>query len=262
MPNEWNTVNVKPGSGGILREIEVLRKQYSDHRSTLERLALDAPTEHLASRYRELIAELDASMAKIADLEMGGAAVAEGAGWPDESEREPLPPGTSHLPAPRGERRTLLVAFAGLFLLAVLALLAWNWIAGGEPETLDPSPAPASGTIAETPPPRIEEAITPPLAISPPSHDYGTIRRGARAARQFEIANNTDRTLPIQLRRSDCRCLWFEYADTIPPRGTTTLTVTVDASKAPPGPLRETVEVATTSAPEAVETFEVTALVQ
>ncbi|MFN2442776.1 MAG: hypothetical protein ABR517_08840, partial [Thermoanaerobaculia bacterium] len=71
MSDEWNTVNIRPGKGGILREIDVLRRRYADHHSTLERLAADAPTEHLARRYRQLIGELESSMARVEELEMG-----------------------------------------------------------------------------------------------------------------------------------------------------------------------------------------------
>ena len=140
-------------------------------------------------------------------------------------------------------------------MIGILALLFWAWLQGDEAETAIGRP---ETTLAETVPPPVPEA-EPDLAIAPETQDYGSIRRGARAARQFEIQNQTDATLPIEVRRSACRCLWFEYADTIPARGTTTLTVTVDASKVPPGRLNETIEVATRSEPPVTATFVVTA---
>lgn len=259
MPNDWNTVNVKPGPGGVLREIDKLRRQYADHRSTLERLAMDAPTEHLAMRYRDLVNELDASMARIADLEMG---VTPGAqqdplhydATPDSTAAEAFRPPT----AGGAHKRTLLIVLVGLFMVAVLALLAWNWLQDESPAS---SPPEEVAETTESVEPLVEEA-GPDLTVTPEAHHYGTIRRGARAARQFEITNNTELTLPIQIRRSECRCLWFEYADTIPPNGTTTLTVTIDAAKAPAGPLRETVQVLSASEPQMTTEFDLTATIQ
>lgn len=260
MSDEWNTVNIRPGKGGVLREIDLLRRRYHEHRTTLERLATDAPTEHLAGRYRELIAELDASMARIADLEMGGT--------------EPPPPprspaSTQPIAAPydmvepeRGQRplRLFLLLAAGIAAVALLGWLAWSR-AGGEsapPEPVRTTPVvETTATAPVTDPPLAED----PMTIQPAAHDYGSVGRGARAARQFEIANNTDEPLAIQVRRAECRCLWFEYADTIPPRGTATLTVTVDGSKAPPGPLRQRVDIVSATDPGVAATFEVTAAI-
>jgi hypothetical protein len=241
----------------VLREIDVLRRRYADHRSTLERLAADAPTEHLARRYRQLIGELEASMARIAELEMGG---------PDEPHSEALDDhdprwsetATAVPPDEEGSRRalpTILIALATLFIAGVLGLLAWNWIRGGEPE---PTAIVESSERepAFEPDPLPQDPI---LSATPDQQSYGELRRGTRAVRQFEIANNTDETLPITVLRSDCRCLWFEYADTIPPRGTTTLTVTVDGAKAPVGTLRETVQIVSKTDPPVTIAVEVVA---
>jgi len=250
--DEWNTVNIRPGAGGVLREIDLLRRRYADHRSTLERLAADAPTEQLARRYRQLIGELEASMARIAELEMGA----------DEPGAEPL---DDHDPRwhepeeavafeeerPRRGLSTILVVLAAAFIVGVVGLFAWNWIRGdAEPE------APAAIVEPSGREPLIEPEPVPQevaLTASPDQQSYGELRRGTRAVRQFEIENHTDETLPISVLRSDCRCLWFEYADTIPPRGTTTLTVTVDGAKAPAGTLRETVQIVSkTDPPETI----------
>lgn len=273
MNDDWQTVNYKPGKGGVIRDIDLLRKRYSDHRTALERLAADAPTEHLAGRYRDVIAEVDAAVAKLDALEGEKPHAAPSRVPPREAGppfRSPEPrPARSWADAPPYEQleaetpqphrrpgggRAILILVAGLFMIGILALLFWSWLRGDGEET--PVVRPET-TITETAPPVAE--AEPDLSIAPETQDYGTIRRGARAARQFEVQNQTDATLPIEVRRSACRCLWFEYADTIPARGTTTLTVTVDASKVAAGRLNETVEVATRSDPPVVATFTVTA---
>jgi hypothetical protein len=267
MADEWNTVNIKPGKGGVVRDIDLLRKRYSDHRSMLERLAADAPSEHMARRYRDLVAEVDAAVAKLDALESEpesavpvAAPVRDARGARSWSDAPPYARADDDPPKPRRAStgaRTLLILIAGLFMIGILALLFWSWLNADEPET--PIVRPET-TLTETTAPAVPEPEPETdLAVDPETHDYGTIRRGARAARQFEIQNQTDATLGIQVERSACRCLWFEYADTIPARGTTTLTVTVDAAKVPPGPLSETVEVTTKTDPPASTTFTVKA---
>ncbi|MFN2441642.1 MAG: DUF1573 domain-containing protein, partial [Thermoanaerobaculia bacterium] len=153
--------------------------------------------------------------------------------------------------------RGILIAIAGVFMIGVLGLLAWNWIGGSEGnedsavivEPSDEEPVVESDLVARE----------PSLSASPDQQSFGELRRGTRAVRQFEISNNTDDTLPITVLRSDCRCLWFEYADTIPPRGTTTLTVTVDAAKAPAGTLRESVRIVSRTEPPITVAVEVIA---
>ncbi len=259
--DDWNTVNIKPGRGGVIRDIDLLRKRYSDHRAALEQLAADAPTEHLARRYRDLIAEVDAAVAKLDGLEAEPAAAPPRREEPRARAWSDAPPYIQQeLDAPPPRRtsaggRTILILLAGAFMIAVLALLFWNWLRGDEPEA--PAVRPET-TLTETAPEPPPEAVSE-LAIAPRQQDYGTIRRGSRAARQFEIQNETDATLAIDVKRSACRCLWFEYADTIPARGTTTLTVTVDTSKIAAGRLEETVEVTSRSDPPVTATFAVTA---
>ncbi len=275
MDDDWKTVNYKPGKGGVIREIDLLRRRYADHRSALENLAADAPTEHLARRYRDVIADVDAAVSKLDALEGEPVSAHPGAPLPSRearasetpvaetrgarswSDAPPYESSAAETQQPRrpGGGRALLILLAGLFMIGVLALLFWNWLRGDAPEAQVVRP---ETTLTETAAPPPAEA-EPDLSIAPETQDYGTIRRGSRAARQFEIQNQTDATLPVGVRRSACRCLWFEYADTIPARGTTTLTVTIDAAKVPPGRLRETVEVATRSDPPVVAKFTVTA---
>jgi hypothetical protein len=255
MSDDWNTVNIRPGTG-VLREIDVLRRRYADHRSTLERLAADAPTEHLARRYRQLIGELEASMARIAELEMGrpddpDAELDDGQDprWSEPAAAVPLDEDRSRRALPK-----ILVTLAVLFIVGVVGLFVWNWIRGVEPDD------PAVIVESSEQEPMIEpDPMAFSLSATPDQQSYGELRRGTRAVRQFEIANNTDQTLPISVLRSDCRCLWFEYADTIPPRGTTTLTVTVDGAKAPVGTLRETVQIVSKTDPPVTIAVEVVA---
>ncbi|HUP63740.1 MAG TPA: DUF1573 domain-containing protein [Thermoanaerobaculia bacterium] len=256
MPDDWNKVDIRGGQGGTLREIDLLRKRYADHRATLERLAADSPSERLAAGYAQLIGELDVAVARLQDLDA-----------PFQPEPPPLPPPRwSEAPhrsaaTPLGEVRQpprtgrLIFAVATLLLIAAIGAFTWNWLKDQpeEPDELVTTPL--------VPEPAIEEAVAG-LSITPEVHEYGTLRRGARGARQFEILNNSDTTLPVQVERSACRCLWFEYADTIPPRGTTTLTVTVDASKAPAGTLRETIEVVSRTEPPVSASFEVVAEIE
>lgn len=257
MSDEWNTVNIRPGAGGVLREIDLLRRRYADHRSTLERLAADAPTEQLARRYRQLIGELEASMARIAELEMGSEEDRNAEPLDDHDPRWREP--EEAVTADESPRRALpiLVALAALFIIGVIGLFAWNWVRGdAEPESPAAIVEPSEREPAIEPDPAAQEVA---LTATPDQQSYGELRRGTRAVRQFEIANNTDETLPISVLRSDCRCLWFEYADTIPPRGTTTLTVTVDGAKAPEGTLRETIQIVSKTEPPVTIAVEVVA---
>src|ERR1041384_3306247 len=45
--------------------ISVNRAKYARHREALQKLAADAPTEHLANEYRRLIGEIDAGMLNV-----------------------------------------------------------------------------------------------------------------------------------------------------------------------------------------------------
>jgi hypothetical protein len=64
MPDDFGTVSMKRGDRA--REIEILRQHYGKHRDVLARLMSDAPTEHLATEYQRLLAEIDAALRKIA----------------------------------------------------------------------------------------------------------------------------------------------------------------------------------------------------
>src|SRR5689334_21589929 len=72
MGDEFGTVNVRASARS--GEIEMIRQHYRAHRDALGRLAGEAPTEHLASEYNRLIADIDSSSRKRDELEGRGAA--------------------------------------------------------------------------------------------------------------------------------------------------------------------------------------------
>ena len=43
--------------------------------------------------------------------------------------------------------------------------------------------------------------VAPALTIDPRAHDYGTIRKGTRAVRQFEVMNHGDQPVTIDVER-------------------------------------------------------------
>ena len=67
MSDDFGTVSVKRGDRA--RELEVMRQRYRAHREALQRMVADAPTDHLATEYQRLIGDLDASLAKLDELE-------------------------------------------------------------------------------------------------------------------------------------------------------------------------------------------------
>src|ERR1043166_8514036 len=69
MSDDFGTVNVSRADRA--REIDEMRQQFRRHRESLQQLAADAPTERFASEYNRLIAEIDAAMAKVDELEPG-----------------------------------------------------------------------------------------------------------------------------------------------------------------------------------------------
>jgi hypothetical protein len=257
MPDELGTVNARRDRA---REVEVIRQHYRQHREALTKLTAEAPTEHLATEYNRLIHEIDTALGKLNELE----------GRPStEPGMKPLvatPPapgerGWREAPAeePAARSRLLIILGAGMVVLAVIAWLMWRASSDERPITpIVTETAPVSTTAPVTPAP----ATPPTLSIDPPNHDYGTIRKGTRAARQFEVANNTDQPMSINIARSECRCLYYDYANVVPPNGKETITVTIDGAKAAAGPLRETLEVTAKRDPSMATTFTVNAIIR
>jgi hypothetical protein len=263
MPDDYETVDLRRKA----REIEILREHYREHRETLMQLAGGAPTEHLATEYQRLVRDIDVSMHKLDELDgqpMPAQASAPGM-RPLVTTPQSAPPAQDSVPrysypddsAPRS--RVPIIVVAGV---AVLALLGWLiWRSSGERPAAPITQTTA--TIVETAPP-----VTPApesaagLRITPVSADYGTVHKGTRATRQFEVANNTTAPIVVQVGRSQCRCLFYEHANTIPSKGTETLTVTVDAARAKHGALSETVKVSSKKDASIVASFAVNANIE
>ena len=254
MSDDFGTVNVRRGERS--REIEVLRQHYRQHRDSLAKLAGEAPTEHLAAEYRRLISDIDLAVSKLDELE-GRPSTAPG--------NRPLvtPPSAT---APGGDlysetvlnrpsagpgSRIALIIVAAVVVLALIGGLIWY--ASKERRKMAPAIAEqptSTQPVTETTPTTTAPVTAAPAAapgaalqIMPAMADYGVIRKGTRAVRTFTASNTSANPITIQVARSGCRCLFYEYKDKLPPNGKETITVTVDGAKAKAGNLNETVQV-------------------
>lgn len=259
--DDFSTVNVKGGDRA--REVERIRHHYRNHRDTLERLAAEAPTQHLADEYQRLVREIDGAMVRIDEL--------EGRVPPTQPGTKPLLPSPmaagpelqGDAPGENPLSRVAAIVAAGVVVLALIGWLIWRASSGRTPSTtVSETAAPAAGTAPAT----MEPVAAPPapeaLAIRPALADYGTVRKGTRATRQFEITNTTSDPVPITVARSRCRCLYYEYSDTVGPKAKESITVTIDGARAKAGPLRETIEVRSKKDGSVAASFEVAATVE
>jgi hypothetical protein len=273
MSDDFGTINLRRGERA--REIEVLREHYRQHRNTLHGLIADAPTEHLANEYQRLIGDIDRALVKLHELEGGGAAP------PARESQRPLAAQTVHddlaeppaIPASEyAEPRSRLPLIVGAAILA-LALIGWMiWRASSDRTTetaiVEERPPVATTDTAESGTSASDETIEPAgaavagLRVIPESHDYGTIRKGTRATRQYELSNTTDEPMSINVARSTCRCLYYEHAPVIPPKAKENLTVTVDGARAKAGTLREQIRVTSKADAAIGATIDVNATIQ
>jgi hypothetical protein len=280
MSDDFGTVSVKRGDRA--REIEVLRGHYRAHREALTRMIPDAPTEQLASEYQRLVASIDASLRKLDELEgRGPAATAVGF---NETQRIGTSPGNRPLVSPEpvtdhgitsydgpadrpsgNGSRVLLMLVIGLAVLGIIGWLIWRASSDHKPAATQVIEQSASTTNADTGSAApVPVAAAPSIKIAPAVADYGVIRKGTRAVRQFEITNMTSTPLSISVARSACRCLYYEY-DTkvkLPPKGKEALTVTVDGARAKAGALEEQIAVTSKDDPNATGTIGVRAVVK
>lgn len=256
MSDDFGTVNVSRSDRA--REIEAMREQFRRHRESLQQLAADAPTERFASEYNRLIAELDAAMAKVDELEPGMRPLVPPPRTIDSIADYEAKPGSSG-------SRVLLIAIVALIALAAIAWLIWKAssdrnkppavVETSATTTTATSTAPSTTT---EPPPEIVNVLT----ATPASTDYGTIHKGTRATRQFTVRNESDQQVTMQVARSTCRCLYYEYHAVIAPKGKETVTVTIDGAKAKAGTLHETIKVTAKADPSIATSFDVTANIQ
>jgi hypothetical protein len=268
MSDDFGTMNIKRGDRA--REIEVLRQHYNVHRDTLTRMVPDAPTEHLATEYRRLVADIDASIRKLDEL--GGRAPAATAAGFSETQKIGTSPGNRPLVSPEpvtdngitsddvvtlerplnNSSRVLLMLVIALAVLGGIGWLIWRASSDHKPAAAQVIERPATTTNADpavlTPVPVVSS-----IKIAPEVADYGVIRKGTRAVRQFEITNTTSTPLSITVARSTCRCLYYEYNTKakLPAKGKEALTVTVDGARAKAGTLEEKLAVTSKDDPNA-----------
>jgi hypothetical protein len=282
MSDEFGTVSVKRGDR--TREIEVLRQHYNVHRETLTQMVPDAPTEHLATEYQRLIADIDASIRKLDELDRVPSAAAPAL---NETPRTGTSPGnrplvsqepvTDHgianydVPADRPSGNSSRILLMLLIAVAVLGVLGWLiWRASSDRKAAAPQvieqPATTTSIVSETPGSLTQTSVpaAASIRITPEVADYGTIRKGTRAVRQFEITNLTTTPLTFVVARSACRCLYYEYnAKTkLAPKAKEALTVTVDGARAKAGALDEKIAVTSKDDPSANGTIGVRAVIK
>jgi len=280
MSDDFGTVSVKRGDRA--REIEVLRQHYGTHRDALTRMIPDAPTEQLAAEYQRLVASIDASLRKLDELE--GRPTAAGLA---ETQRMGTAPGnrplvssepvTDHgianydVPADRPSgngSRVMLMLVIGVVVLGIIGWLIWRASSDHKPASAQVIEQPVSTTSPDTAAAPAGIPVPVPVAasirIAPEVADYGTIRKGTRAVRQFEITNLTSTPLSIAVARSACKCLYYEYdaKAKLPPKAKEALTVTIDGARAKAGALDEKIAVSSKDDPNATGTIGVRAVIK
>ena len=281
MSDDFGTINVSRAERA--REIEIMRAHYRRHRETLAKLIADAPTEHLANEYQRVIKDIDASMLKLDELEGRGtapipAAAPEARTTPErlKTDAGSRPLVTTAQPADDtyaytqsdsdSRSRLTLIIVAAVVALALVAWLIWRASSDRRsPATgtvVDTSTAVPATSVTEEPPGTVAPVATATLAVSPRNVDYGTIIKGTRATRQVEVTNQGDQPVTIQVARSACRCLYYEYTGTIAPKGKETVTMTIDGAKAKAGALRESVKISAKSDPSIATSVDLTATIR
>jgi len=277
MSNEdWSDREIDDGGRGekaVDREIERLKSIYRQHAEALSKLAASAPTKALSRKYSDLIGDINRS---ILGLEDPGALALR------RTHDEPLPPpGTppgatsGRAPSDRSASDTRLrtepgrlavdtdtdqgavgriILILGMAIVVIGLLAFFVWRSARTPDEVPPAPAVST---ANTAPEEPGLSTTPESAVrvTPEAQDFGVVYKGTRVAKPFEISNTSDRDVTIEVERSRCRCLWFDYPPVVPQGGKVELTVAVDGALAEPGLLSEGVVISTKEHPR--ETTEV-----
>lgn len=286
MSDDFGTVNMNRAARA--RELEILRQQYRSHRDALAQLVADAPSEQLAAEYQRLIAIVEESLQRIEELD-----TLPGSAARPRRDRGPAAPAVSAAAAathaapatgvgdrqldtspeyaetvasdPAPSSRMLFIILGAVAVLAILGWLIWRSsdrasddVAAQNdtvPVAEQAEPDTETGTV-------VESTAVAELSARPASHDYGVIRKGTRATRQFEIRNDGTEPMKIQIARSTCRCLYYEYAETLAPRTSEGVTVTIDGAKAKAGVLEENVKVTSKTDPSIATTMRVRAKIE
>ena len=234
MSDDFGTISARRGDRA--KEIEVLRK----HRESLVKML-----EDVDQQLREL---------EIFDTPAARPLVTT----PDYEEPSETQPGAGP--------RVLLIIGAAFLALVLIAWLIWRASSDRPPATAtDADETTAEETTTEettTTAPVTVATVPDALVAAPTAQDYGLVRKGTRVTRDFEIANNTEEPISINLARSACRCLYYEHAPVIPPKAKESVTVTVDGARAKAGTLRETIRVSSKSDTAVGTSFDVIATVR
>ena len=276
MPEEFGTVNVKRDDRA--REIEAIRARFRRHREALTALAADAPTIALGLEYNRLIKELDASVLKIDELEPTAPQPKSLTDTQPVKRTEPGRKPLAHTPvltppveeSPRSTGRILLIVFVGLVVLGAIAWLMWESSADKAPatetvaavDTTAPTDTAPATIEPITPAPPQPAYSGPALTIEPAAQDFGAIRRGSSATRQFEITNHTAQPITIEASRSKCRCLYYAHNSSVAPQGKETITVTMNTARVKGRRLQETIKVADKSNAANETSFNVSATIR
>lgn len=258
MSDDFGTVSVRREDRA--REIEVMRQRYRAHRETLQRLAADAPTDALATEYTRLVGEVDKGLAKLDELEGRSSGAIPPLPPPPPPPRaasagdRPLagtPSYADATPQPNPASRVVIIVVAGLIVLGAIVYLIWRGSEKKGTSRVVEQPAATAPADTATPANASSTQTTPiaassaTLKVTPVVADYGVIRKGTRAVRQFDVVNNSATPVTLVVARSSCRCLFYEYngKTKVAPKGKERITVTVDGGKAPAGNLHETLAV-------------------
>ena len=282
MSDDFGTVSAKKGDRS--REIGRLRDHYKNHRETLSGLMGDAPSEQLANGYQRLIGEIDIAVRKLDELESKATPVSTPAPLVDTNPaiRPGTRPGATapgnrplvrpHEPmasppvASRNPRAVIvMMIIAAVVVLGAIAYLVWKPRTNPRPIVEQPVTTAPTSTISEstaTNPPTIPAASAASIKVAPALADYGTIRKGTRAVRQFEVTNSSGGPIEIQVARSSCKCLFYDYKAKIAPNGKETITVTIDGARAKVGTLQEQVNVTAKGDPSVNASFTVQATIR
>jgi hypothetical protein len=229
MSDDFGTISARRA-----REVEVLRK----HRESLVKMLADVDAQ-----LRDLDIPTPVIPPPHDDDSLGSRPIVNTATY--EEAEGVTQPGA-------GLPRVLVLAGVALLALALIGWLIWR-ASSDRPAAgtvVEETTAPATETTATAPDTVAEAPETDTIApaatgmrLTPRSQDYGLIRKGTRATRQYQFRNDTDEPVTIAVSRSTCRCLYYEYEALVPPKATESITVTVDGAKAKAGTLRETISV-------------------